>query len=635
MDQHTLLFQSMVYLAAAILFVPLAKKMGLGAVLGYLLAGVIIGPSVSGFIGKEGEDIMHFAEFGVVMMLFLIGMELEPALLWRLRSAILGLGGLQVIGSSIVLATAAYWLGLPWNAALALGMILSLSSTAIVLQTLNEKGWMPTAAGQSSFAVLLFQDIAVIPMLAIFPLLAGNLTAVESAEGASIRDNLPAWGQTLVVLGAITAIIIGGRYLVQPIMRIIARTRVRELFTATALLMVVAIAVLMNLVGLSSALGAFLGGVVLANSEYRKELESDIEPFKGLLLGLFFIAVGASIDFKLIMQQPWVILGLVIGIMAIKGILLFCLGKLFKLSLDQNLLFSFALCDIGEFAFVLLSLTSQSNILDKHTTGMMTAVVAISMAMTPLLMLLYEKLVQPHFTISTKTERDPDEIDEQNPVIIAGFGRFGSMTGRFLRANGIKATILDMDSDRVDALHRLGIKVYYGDASRYDMLAAAGADKAKILIIAMDDPEKTSAVVKIVKRYFPHLQLLVRSMDIEDTFELMDLGVLHIYRETVDTSLRLGVDALELLGIRAYHSHRAARTFLKQDERSLKSLSAARDDKKEFVSAMKERIDEMEKLITSDKIKTWLDEGEGWDSTSIRDEAQGEPEDPEKSTTKQ
>ncbi|MBO9729000.1 MAG: cation:proton antiporter [Chitinophaga sp.] len=626
MDQHSLLFQAMVYLAAAIVFVPLAKKMGLGAVLGYLIAGIIIGPSLLGFIGTEGEDIMHFAEFGVVMMLFLIGIELEPALLWRLRASILGLGGLQVILSAAAIAGIAFLVGQPMNTSLALGMILSLSSTAIVLQTLNEKGWMGTAAGQSAFSVLLFQDIAVIPMLAIFPLLAGN-AAAEASHTHSLRDNLPGWGQTLVVLGAVAVIIIAGRYLVRPIMRIIARTRVRELFTATALLMVVAIAVLMNLVGLSSALGAFLGGVVLANSEYRHELESDIEPFKGLLLGLFFIAVGASIDFKLIMAQPWLIMGLVIGIMVLKGIVLLILGKIFKLNLDQNLLFAFALADIGEFAFVLLSFTSQTHLMSAEMSAMMTAVVAISMALTPLIMLLYEKVIQPYSTRSEVTaEREADTIHEKNPVIIAGFGRFGSMTGRFLRANGINATILDLDSDRVDALHNLGIKVYYGDASRYDLLVAAGAADAKMLIIATDHPEQTRDIVKMAQRYFPHLQLLVRAENNEDTFELMDLGVLHIYRETVDTSLRVGVDALRMLGQRAYHSERAARTFFRQDERTLKGLSALRDDKKQYINSMKERIEEMEKLISSDRIKTWLDEGQGWDPETLRDEIRGESE---------
>lgn len=624
MDQHSLLFQSMVYLAAAIVFVPLAKKMGLGAVLGYLIAGIIIGPSLLGFIGREGEDIMHFAEFGVVMMLFLIGIELEPALLWRLRASILGLGGLQVVLSAAAIAGIAFLIGQPMNTSLALGMILSLSSTAIVLQTLNEKGWMGTAAGQSAFSVLLFQDIAVIPMLAVFPLLAGN-AAAETSHTHSLRDNLPGWGQTLVVLGAVAAIIIAGRYLVRPIMRIIARTRVRELFTATALLMVVAIAVLMNLVGLSSALGAFLGGVVLANSEYRHELESDIEPFKGLLLGLFFIAVGASIDFKLIMAQPWLIMGLVVGIMVLKGIVLLILGKIFKLNLDQNMLFAFALADIGEFAFVLLSFTSQTHLMSAEMSAMMTAVVAISMALTPLIMLLYEKVIQPYSTRSEVTaEREADTINEKNPVIIAGFGRFGSMTGRFLRANGINATILDLDSDRVDALHNMGIKVYYGDASRYDLLVAAGAADAKMLIIATDHPEQTRDIVKMAQRYFPHLQLLVRAENNEDTFELMDLGVLHIYRETVDTSLRVGVDALRMLGQRAYHSERAARTFFRQDERTLKGLSALRDDKKQYINSMKERIEEMEKLISSDRVKTWLDEGQGWDPETLRDEIRGE-----------
>lgn len=625
MDQHSLLFQSMVYLAAAIVFVPIAKKMGLGAVLGYLIAGIIIGPSLLGFIGREGEDIMHFAEFGVVMMLFLIGIELEPALLWRLRSSILGLGGLQVILTAAAIAAIAFWIGQPLNTSLALGMILSLSSTAIVLQTLSEKGWMGTAAGQSAFSVLLFQDIAVIPMLAIFPLLAGHAAPDAASHTHSLRDNLPGWGQTLVVLGAVATIIVAGRYLVRPLMRIIARTRVRELFTATALLMVVAIAVLMNLVGLSSALGAFLGGVVLANSEYRHELESDMEPFKGLLLGLFFIAVGASIDFKLIAQQPWLILGLVVGIMALKGFVLLILGKIFRLNIDQNLLFSFALADIGEFAFVLLSFTGQTHLMSAEMTAMMTAVVAISMALTPLMMLLYEKVIQPYSTRSEiRTEREADEITEKNPVIIAGFGRFGSMTGRFLRANGINATILDLDSDRVDALHNLGIKVYYGDASRYDLLVAAGAKDAKLLIIATDHPDQTLEIVKMAQRYFPHLQLLVRAENNEDTFELMDMGVLHIYRETVDTSLRVGVDALRMLGGRAYHSQRAARTFFRQDERTLKGLSALRDDKKQYINSMKERIEEMEKLISSDRIKTWLDEGHGWDPETLRDEIRGE-----------
>jgi monovalent cation:proton antiporter-2 (CPA2) family protein len=621
MDQHALLFQAMVYLTAAIVAVPVAKKLGLGAVLGYLLAGIIIGPSLLGFIGHDGQGIMHFAEFGVVMMLFLIGLELEPALLWKLRASILGLGGLQVVITVAAITGIAWWLGQPLNVALALGMILSVSSTAIVLQTLNEKGWMGAAGGQSSFSVLLFQDIAVIPMLAIFPLL-GSHAVVATGDTHTLSESLPGWMYTLIVLGAVAVIVVGGRYLVRPLMRIIARTRVRELFTASALLLVISIAVLMSLVGLSAALGAFLGGVVLANSEYRHELESDIEPFKGLLLGLFFMAVGASIDFHLVWSRPWLMLGLVASLMALKGVILFSLGKIFKLSTDQSLLFAFGLSEVGEFGFVLLSFSQENKILSPEMTSMMTAVVAISMALTPLVILFYEKLLLPRFTLcpGNTNERHADDIHGKNPVIVAGFGRFGNVVGRFLRANGVRATILDLDSNRVDALHELGIKVYYGDASRYDLLAAAGAADAKILIVAMDTTEQTLEVVRMARRYFPNLQMLVKAEDVPDTFDLMELGVINIYRETLDTSLRMGSDALHMLGFRAYRTHRAARTFARHNEKILKELSAMRDDKKQYINTMKERIEDMEKLITSDKISTWLDDGQAWDPASIREE---------------
>lgn len=621
MDQHALLFQAMVYLAAAIVAVPVAKKLGLGAVLGYLLAGIIIGPSLLGFIGHEGQDIMHFAEFGVVMMLFLIGLELEPALLWKLRASILGLGGLQVTVTIGVITGVALLLGQPLNVSLALGMIFSVSSTAIVLQTLNEKGWMGSAGGQSSFAVLLFQDIAVIPMLAVFPLLGASVLTTDSEATHPFTENLPGWVHTLVVLGAVAIIVIGGRYLVRPLMRVIARTRVRELFTASALLLVISVAVLMSLVGLSPALGAFLGGVVLANSEYRHELESDIEPFKGLLLGLFFMAVGASIDFHLVLSNPLLMLGMVAALMMIKGIVLWGLGKTFKLSTEQSLLFAFGLSEVGEFGFVLLSFSRQNNILTAEMTNMMTAVVAISMALTPLVILFYERLLLPRFTLaSTGNTRDADDIHGKNPIIVAGFGRFGNVVGRFLRANGVRATILDLDSDRVDALHDLGIKVYYGDASRYDMLVAAGAADAKILIVAMDTVEQTLEVVKMVRKYFPNLQMLVKAEDVPDTFNLMELGVLHIYRETLDTSLRMGSDALHMLGFRAYRTQRAARTFARHNEKILKELSAMRDDKKQYINTMKDRINDLEKLITSDKVSTWLDEGQAWDPESLREE---------------
>jgi CPA2 family monovalent cation:H+ antiporter-2 len=622
MDQTSFLFQAMVYLAAAVIMVPVAKKLGLGSVLGYLLAGVIIGPAVLGFIGDEGHDIMHFAEFGVVMMLFLIGLELEPELLWKLRKPIVGLGGLQVLGTALVIAAIATAFGMGWKPSIALGMILSLSSTAIVLQTLNEKGQMKSAAGQSSFSVLLFQDVAVIPMLALFPLLAsGSGDANGSSEHSTIVDSLPAWGHTLVVLGSVAVIIVAGRFFIPPLFRMVARTRLRELFTATSLLLVVGIAVLMLQIGLSPALGTFLAGVVLANSEYKHELESDIEPFKGLLLGLFFIAVGASIDFSLIMQQPLTILGLVILLMVVKGMVLYALGKVFKLSMDQNMFFSFALSQVGEFAFVLFSFSLQQGILPKETVDIMMAVVAISMGLTPLAMMLNEKVLQPRLgscKLAADDEIIPDAIDsnDRNPVIIAGFGSFGNTVGRFLRAHNIGTTVLDFDSDRVELLRKMGFKVYYGDASRQDLLQAAGAADAKLIVITINPPEKRLEMIETIKKHFPNLRMLVRAENRQDAYDLMNAGMLHVYRETIDTSLRVGVDVMKLLGHRAYKAQRAARTFLNFDEHKLKELASIRDENQYILSA-KEAIEELEEIIKSERNNKALTIDEGWDEESL------------------
>lgn len=624
MDSNSFLFQALVYLAAAVIMVPIAKKLGLGSVLGYLLAGVLIGPAIMGFVGKEGQDILHFAEFGVVMMLFVIGLELEPEVLWKLRKSIIGLGGLQVLVTGMIVSTIAFIAGLQWQPSLALGMTLSLSSTAIVLQTLNEKGLMKTAGGQSSFSVLLFQDIAVIPMLALFPLLAIFTPEVGDEHHAkTLVDGLPAWLQTIVVIGSVTAIVIGGKFLVRPIFRFIAATRLREMFTATALLLVVAIAVLMTQVGLSPALGTFIAGVVLANSEYRHELESDIDPFKGLLLGLFFIAVGASIDFSLIMEQPYLIAGLVLALMAVKSIVLFILGKIFKLSLDQNFLFSFGLSQVGEFAFVLFSFSLQQGVLPKEIVDVMIAVVAISMALTPLVMLVNEKILAPRF--GTKEEIDdpePDKIEEKNPVIIAGFGHFGSTIGRFLRANGVHATYLDNNSDRVDLLRKMGFKVFYGDATREDLLRAAGAGHARIIIIAIEPAEKRLEMIETVKKHFPDLRMLVRATNRYDAYDQMNAGMLHVYRETIDTSLRLGKDALVLLGHRAYKVQRALNTFLKYDERKLKELAAI-SDKDEYIITIKGNIEELERLLQADKNDTTIEDDMGWDEESLIADATG------------
>lgn len=603
--QQTFFFQAMIYLAAAVIMVPFAKRLGLGSVLGYLVAGVIIGPACLRFIGQEGADIMHFAEFGVVMLLFVIGLELEPLRLWRLRKSIAGLGGLQVALTTLLVTAVGITLHLPWNQALALGLIISMSSTAIVLQSLNEKGLMKSAAGQSSFAVLLFQDIAVIPILAVFPLLAGGdiLPADNgSHHNGGLTEGLPAGVQTLVVLGSVAAVILAGRYLLGPLFRIIAKTGLREMFTAAALLLVVGIAVFMTAVGLSPALGAFLAGVVLANSEYRHELESDIDPFKGLLLGLFFMAVGASIDFNLLMAKPWMIVGLAVAVMLSKMLVLAVLGKIFRLSKDQNAQFAVSLSQVGEFAFVLFSLSQQEGILPAELTGIMVAVVAITMALTPLVLLVNEKLIMPRLGLKQIQEDIPesDVAEEDNPVMIAGYGHFGTTVGRFLQAHGVGTTVLDADSDQVASLRRMGFKVYFGDASRHDLLEIAGARKAKLIVIAIGDEEKRLATIRTVKKHFPDLQMMVRSTNRYDAYDLMNAGILNIYRETLDTSLRMGVDALKMLGIPAEQATRSARTFFMYDEKMLKQLSAIRNED-EYVLAIRRNNEELENLIQSDR----------------------------------
>jgi monovalent cation:proton antiporter-2 (CPA2) family protein len=620
MEQNTFLFQALVYLTVAVLFVPLAKRLGLGSVLGYLLAGVIIGPFVLGFIGKEGEDIMHFAEYGVVMMLFLIGLELEPEMLWKMKNAILGLGTMQVLLSTLAITGLMLAIGKPWQQALAAGLILSMSSTAIVMQSLQEKSLIKTSAGQSAFAVLLFQDIAVIPMLAIFPLLATLAVGQQAADhtGGSWVAGQPGWLHALIVLGSVVGIIVIGRVFIRPLLRIVAKTGIREVFTATALLLIVSIAALMIQVGLSQALGAFLAGVVLANSEYRHELESDLEPFKGLLLGLFFIAVGASINFSHIVSQPFTVIGWVTALVVIKASILYFLGKVYKMSTEQNFIYSVALSQVGEFAFVLLSFALQQGILPADDVSFMVAVVAISMGLTPLVMLLNEKLILPRVGTNEKAEAPADEIHERNPVIIAGFGHFGNTVGRFLRASNIPATYLDLDSDRVDVLRRMGFKVFYGDASRHELLFSAGAAEARIIIIAIDNAEKRLEMIETVKKHFPHLHMLVRASNRYDAYDQMNAGMLHVYRETLDTSLRLGVDALTLLGVRAYTAKRLARTFLKHDERTLKKLASIRNEE-EYITETKKYIEEIELIVQADAPgQVRMDTG--WDAESLREE---------------
>jgi monovalent cation:proton antiporter-2 (CPA2) family protein len=599
METEGLLFQAFIYLLAAVATVPIAKQLGLGSVLGYLLAGVIIGPHLLGLVGQGGGGVMHVAEFGVVMMLFLVGLELRPSLLWRLRGPIIGTGGAQVILTTLVFAGLALANGFRIQVALAIGMIFSASSTAIALQTLNEKKLLNSKGGQTSFSVLLFQDLAVIPILAILPLLAMSGAAVSPS---SLPDaEVAPWHRALLVVGVVAAIVGGGRFLIRPVFRYLASTRLHEIFTAAALLLVVGIALAMEKVGLSPALGTFLAGVVLAESEYRHELESDIEPFKGLLLGLFFISVGSSIDLPLVQSQPLTMLGLVLSLLIVKFLVLFFIGKVTRLEKSQNFTFAFALAQGGEFAFVLISFAAQNQVIDIRTGDLLVATVALSMVAAPFLFTINERLVQPLFS-SQLTNREADEIDEKdNPVILAGFGRFGHIVGRVLSLQGIKTTVLDLDAEQVELVRKLGVKVFYGDASRLELLHSAGADKAKLLIVAIDDEEKSLLIIDTAHKHFPNLKILARAAGRDHAYRLLSHGVEHIFRETLGSSLDLSVAALRMLGFRAYEAQRAAKAFRDYDEQTVRELAPYSEDQSKLIAQAKERIRSMDELFEMER----------------------------------
>lgn len=624
MHEGGFFYQAFIYLTAAVLSVPIAKRLGLGSVLGYLIAGIIIGPFVLGFIGEEGQDVMHFAEFGVVMMLFLIGLELQPSLLWKMRGPILGIGGIQVLGTTILILVVGIFAGLQWQTSLAIGMALALSSTAIVLQTLNEKGMMKTAGGQNCFSVLLFQDIAVIPMLALLPLLAipeftESMVSNSSSDHATLISDFPVWIQTPIVLLAIGLIIITGKYLMTQFFRFIASTKLRESFTAAALLIVIGIALLMSQLGLSPALGTFIAGVVLAGNEYRHELEGDIEPFKGLLLGLFFISVGVSIDFNLIASEPLLIAVLVVSLILIKMVVLYALSKFYNMGLSNGMLFTFALAQGGEFAFVLFSFSVQNGVLNSDIANPLIAAVAVTMALTPLLMIINEKM------FSAKDEdksnaREADEIHEQNPVIIAGFGKFGSIIGRFLRANGVSTTVLETDPDKIEILRKLGLKVFYGDASRVDLLHSAGAENASLLIIALDNQKKILEIIESVKKHFPELRILVKARNRNNAYDIIDLGVEELYFEPIDSSLNIGIKALKMLGFRSHQAVRAANKFKDHENRSVFELAKMRGDRKNYIASAKQMIKELEDMMMDDIKRTDENKDQGWDTYTLKKE---------------
>lgn len=620
MDTNFLL-QAIIYLSAAVICVPIAKKLGLSSILGYLLAGIIIGPFVLGFIGQEGQDIMHFAEFGVVMMLFLIGLELEPSKFWKMRKFILGMGSMQLIGTTIILFLGCLlFMDWKWETTLAISLALALSSTAIVLQTLKEKGLSNTSVGRSSFAILLFQDIAVIPILAFLPLLSTvNLEAANDAP-QSLITGYASWLQTVIVIGIISTIYFAGRFLFVPLLHIIARTRLQELFTASALLLVVGVSYMMQLIGLSPALGAFMAGVVLANSEFRHELEGDIAPFKGLLLGLFFLGVGASINFQLIVDNPMFIFVFGAILTLVKFIVLFFTSRYYKKKLDQNLLLAFGLSQAGEFGFVIMSFCMQLNIIPSILANQIMAVIAMSMVATPFLLLINERIIYPNTRSQEKEiKKDNDYIDEDNPVIIAGFGHFGSTIGRLLKANKVKSTILDNDSDRIDVLRKLGFKVYYGDATRLELLKAAGCENAKLFIAAIDNPTVNLKVIETLKKHFPHLKILTRARNRIDAYELIDHKVENIYRETLYSAVNMGVDALVELGHRKYTATRQGQQFIKYDEITTRKLAEKRHDKMAYMITIKEEIELQEQLLKSDIYSQIAATNHSWDSEHLKD----------------
>ncbi len=601
MHDPNFFLSAFIYLAAAVLLVPVAHRLGLGSVLGYLIGGALIGPFVLGWVGgTQGEEALHFAEFGVVIMLFMIGLELEPSRLWRIRGPIFGLGGMQVVFTALTVMGIALACGLEFKPAIATGMILALSSTAIVIQTLQEKALMRTDGGADSFAVLLFQDIAVIPMLAVFPLLAASGTTTEHHGWL---QELPHWAQPLVTLGAVVAIVIAGQFAVPRGFAILAKTGLRELLTAAALLLIVGVALLMTQVGLSPALGAFVAGVVLAGSHYRHELESNLEPFKGLLLGLFFLAVGASLDFSVIAAKPLLVGVLVLALIVLKTLVLFAIATVLKIRGSHRWLLALALAQGGEFAFALLSMASQQQILDAENAKLLVAVVALSMAVTPLLFIVYERVIAPRYTAVIKEERAADTIDEHAPVILAGFGRFGNFLGRFMMSQGVKVTVLESDPDHVDMLRAFGFKVFYGDATRLDLLHAAGIEQACMLIIALADQSKVARLVTEVREKYPKVRILVRAQDYDHRFELLKLGIESedMVHEQMHSALVLATRALQALGKPAAAMEEAARKWRRYDDETMHLIVPVQDDFDAYASIVRERRIQLTQLFEKDR----------------------------------
>ena len=600
-------FQAFIYLMAAVIAVPVTKKLGLGSVLGYLLAGIIIGPTILGLVGTDTEKVMHFAEFGVVLMLFVIGLELQPSLLWKMRRSIFGLGGLQVLITSIVIAGIALLFNFQISKAVAIGLILALSSTAIVLQTLTERGMLQNPAGRSAFSVLLFQDISVVPILAIIPVLAalnGNIDLIHNSElnNISTMESLSGWIQLIIIIVVIAAITFVGRFIARHIFRLVAETGMLEIFTALALLLVIGIAIIMTKIGLSPALGTFLAGVVLADNEYRHELETTINPFKSLLLGLFFISVGASINFALFVEDPYRIFGYVMILITVKFVILLSLGRVFRLRKGYDFLFAFLLAQSSEFAFVLISFSKQSTLLDEQTAALLLLVVALSMAVTPLLLIFNEKALAPILTRKqNKEEYDYVETSE-NPIIIAGFGRFGLVIGRLLLANNYKVTIIDSNPTNVEVLRKFGFKLYYGDVTRPQVIEQAGMRHAKLVILSMAEYDEALKVADYLKKNYPQVKILARAKDIYHAFEFFKRSVTSVQQEVFDSAAELGKQALIDLGFSKYEAYRAVRTFKHHEKQVLTDLYALwKEDETRFIQETRRFSEQLSEILVAEK----------------------------------
>jgi glutathione-regulated potassium-efflux system ancillary protein KefC len=589
------LTNSLIYLAAAVIAVPLSRALGLGSIIGYLGAGIAIGPWGLGLVSNV-QDILHFAEFGVVLMLFLVGLELEPRRLWSLRRPIFGWGSAQVLGCAALLWLAGIAAGASWSVSLVAALGLALSSTAIALQVMGERNLLPTSSGQAGFSILLFQDVAAIPILALLPLLSASGAADTSQASAAGR-----WLEAARILAVIGGIVLGGRLLLRPALRWIAKSKTPEIFTAAALLLVVAIAALMQLVGLSMALGAFLAGVLLAESEYRRELETDIEPFKGLLLGLFFIAVGMSIDFAVLLKSPGVIALVVTGFLALKALVIHALGTRMGLPFQERPVFTLLLAQGGEFAFVVFQAAAGARVLPAESASLLIGAVAVSMLLTPLLLVAIDKLVLPRYADCNTPQLEEISEPQNAPIIIAGFGRYGQIVGRVLAAQGIAATVLDHDADMIEAARAFGYKVFYGDATRLDLLRTAGAETAKVLVIAVDDTGQSLAIVDLAREHFPHLELVARARDVTHWNELRDRGVARVEREVFESSLRSARTVLEVLGFSPHEARANAMRFRRHNLQLFEQMYPHHKDRAKVIAVIKQGRRQLEEQMAQER----------------------------------